>query len=116
MLRHLRPIRTCVALGIVAAWALLLGVHLVDAIEDGDEGPEPVDVQVAQVLVTPSVLPTGLERPVPRASVPMASEPIMVDGLRVLFMSAASSSRIRQPAPPPRAGPRLFQTLSNYRL
>ena len=46
--------KRAVALCVVTAWASLSCIHLADALEDAKEGPESVDVLVAQALATPA--------------------------------------------------------------
>ena len=100
---------------LVASWTLLLGVQVVDAFEDADEGPESIDLQVAQALTTPLVPTAQPSCELAHAPLPQAVDraiPIALD-LPTLQMSAGSLIAA-SPGPPPRG--RLFQTFSVYRL
>ena len=112
-------IKRTLALCVVTAWASLSCIHLADALEDAKEGPEPVDVLVAQALATPveqsvslsgegfsaSILPNRL----------VVSTPAVL-GVHALPTVYASPDLQVIDGPPPRAKPSLFQLFSVYRL
>jgi len=78
------------ALGIAAIWALLLGIQVVDAFEDAQTGPEPVDILIAQALATPSEPPTTLfeaQVPTPASPDKVLSSAWVVPALPSLGMS-----------------------------
>ncbi len=100
---------------LVASWTLLLGVRVVDAFEDADEGPEAIDLQVAQALTTPLVPAAQPSCELAHAPLPQAVDHAIPSALDLPAMHASAGSLIATPpGPPPRD--RLFQTFSIYRL
>ncbi len=111
-----------IVLGVVAAWALLVGTSFADALEDARKVSAHEDSRsdqaVQQALVTPAVKPTSLSWSVPPPQ--PAFEPIHHP-----LAHASSSARLATPSSWDAAlhGPplslhrfKLFQLFSVYRL
>ena len=108
-----------VALCLVAAWASLYGIHVADTLEDAREGPEPIDVQVAQALATPAEQPLYLsEAQLGTSTSPSwgVVSPLRVPDVHVWLAVSPTPSLSMTGGPPPRAKPPLFQLFSVYRL
>ncbi len=53
MIRIVRQNQRTIAICALTAWTLLFCLQTADAIEDAVQGPEPMDIQVAQALAIP---------------------------------------------------------------
>ena len=115
-----RRIQRTVALCVLTAWASLCCLHLADALEDAQEGPEPMDVLVTQALATPAEQPASLsETSLLNARVSpdwaVVSTPAILN-LHPVLARGADPYLPPAEGPPPRAKPPFFQLFSVYRL
>ncbi len=109
-----------VALCVVTAWASLCYIHLADAVEDAQAGPEHIDVLVAQALAMPaeqsvSLSETQMGTAIVSPGRVSLSTPAVFDLPTLLTMCSVPSLRVAE-QPSPRAKLALFQLFSVYRL
>ncbi len=113
--------RKAVALCVVAAWALLVGMSFADTIEDARKASaredHTADQAVQQALSTPAVKPVSLSPAVLKPH-PMfkASGYAPIDAPRIIQSAASRPLAFTWHDPPLAHRFRLFQFLSAYRL
>ncbi len=117
-MRMTGSLRRTGALSVVAVWACLTGLCLADRIEDVQEKSDPLDRMVIAALAMPAESGVFLSQELP-ATTPTA--PAFLSQLPVLVSPSVLTAALTFSGPvpgqpPPRAGPKLFQLFSVYRV